>query len=426
MAQHTQDGGAGDAHLRRRIARHLPDSEVDVFLKLCEDSRRRCSVLYKDDVYDFLQGYSSSLRDNLRRATSEELWGVANRVVNASRSAAGNLQQDLLNAAQCAKELMANDSTRHAYDEWLEPSASVPVPDSDGLSPLYALLFAPFRLLWHVLLKGPQVAAVIWFWTKVALLLGLLVVLWRPLNDLRQWWWPPDQPQPVAQATRVAPGGSPPGVSPSPPGAPGLPVEGPGRIPAPAPSGGSLGPSPPIGPEPVAQPPVPAPVSPPPVQAPGPVPSPEPVRPLPPATSPPPVRPPVPPSASVPGSTVAEPPLVSVSSSTDPVDDVGVASPPVDLPPVRIGGTVPRPRKTWDVRAEYPRLAFLQRVQGLVILEVHVDAAGAVEDAVVLRSVPLLDDAAVTAVLQWRYEPTVVDGRPRAAILTETVRFDRD
>ena len=91
--------------------------------------------------------------------------------------------------------------------------------------------------------------------------------------------------------------------------------------------------------------------------------------------------------------------------------------------PVRVGGNVPQPRKTWNVTPEYPRLARLRGTQGIVILEVTVDRQGEVSDVSVLRSTEALDEAAIAAVRRWRYEPTVVNGMPVSAIFTESVRF---
>jgi protein TonB len=62
-------------------------------------------------------------------------------------------------------------------------------------------------------------------------------------------------------------------------------------------------------------------------------------------------------------------------------------------------------------------------VQGVVIVEAIIDAAGDVVEARVLRSIPLLDEAALEAVQQWRFTPTVVDGVPQAVVMTVTVNF---
>ena len=58
-----------------------------------------------------------------------------------------------------------------------------------------------------------------------------------------------------------------------------------------------------------------------------------------------------------------------------------------------------------------------------MILEVLVGEDGAVSNARVLRSIPLLDQAALDAVRQWRYEPTLLNGAPTPVIMTATVNF---
>ena len=52
-----------------------------------------------------------------------------------------------------------------------------------------------------------------------------------------------------------------------------------------------------------------------------------------------------------------------------------------------------------------------------------IDSEGNVESASVLRSVPLLDDAAIAAVKQWKYEPATLDGRPVRVRYTVIVNF---
>ena len=93
--------------------------------------------------------------------------------------------------------------------------------------------------------------------------------------------------------------------------------------------------------------------------------------------------------------------------------------------PIRIGpgGRVPPPRKVHDVSPVYPSAARTLRVQGLVILEATIGPTGEVVDVEVLRSVPELDAAAVAAVEQWRYEPTLVDGEAVPVVMTVTINF---
>ena len=98
---------------------------------------------------------------------------------------------------------------------------------------------------------------------------------------------------------------------------------------------------------------------------------------------------------------------------------------PPDPPqtPVRIGGEIRPPVLLHRVEPIYPGLAVSAHVEGIVILEAIIDTDGTVQSLKVLRSVPLLDKAAVTAVEQWRYSPVMLNGRPVPAILTVVVSF---
>jgi protein TonB len=93
------------------------------------------------------------------------------------------------------------------------------------------------------------------------------------------------------------------------------------------------------------------------------------------------------------------------------------------LMPVRIGGQIKPPKKVYDVKPFYPPMAQVERVQGVVIVETVLDATGRVAAARILRSIPLLDEAALDAVKQWQFEPALVDGQPRAVLMTTTVNF---
>jgi len=97
-------------------------------------------------------------------------------------------------------------------------------------------------------------------------------------------------------------------------------------------------------------------------------------------------------------------------------------SPPPPSEPVRLSHVV-APRKIVDVPPVYPLLAQMAHVEGVVVLEAIIGTAGEVEDVRVLRSVPLLDQAALDAVRQWRYTPTLLNGVPVRVIMTVTVNF---
>ena len=96
---------------------------------------------------------------------------------------------------------------------------------------------------------------------------------------------------------------------------------------------------------------------------------------------------------------------------------------PVARDPVRVGGALEAPALIERVEPEYPSLAVRAKVQGVVILEAVVDRLGRVEDVRVLRSIPLLDGAAIAAVRQWRYSPLLLNGKPERFVLTVTLSF---
>jgi TonB family protein len=91
--------------------------------------------------------------------------------------------------------------------------------------------------------------------------------------------------------------------------------------------------------------------------------------------------------------------------------------------PQRVGGEIKEPKKLKNVPPVYPEEAKRARVQGVVILECTISPEGTVADVRVLRGIPLLDQAAVDAVKQWVYTPTLLAGKPVPVIMTVTVNF---
>jgi TonB family protein len=90
---------------------------------------------------------------------------------------------------------------------------------------------------------------------------------------------------------------------------------------------------------------------------------------------------------------------------------------------VRVGGAIKEPRKLKDVAPVYPADAKQAGVSGVVIIEATIDPEGNVRDARVLRSQPMFEEAAVAAVRQWKYEPTLLDGAPVSVLMTVVVNF---
>ena len=90
---------------------------------------------------------------------------------------------------------------------------------------------------------------------------------------------------------------------------------------------------------------------------------------------------------------------------------------------VRVGGAIRNPTKTKNVLPVYPAVAKTARVGGTVIVEATIGPDGKVADARVVRSVPLLDQAALDAVRQWEYAPTRVRGVAVPVIITVAINF---
>jgi len=91
--------------------------------------------------------------------------------------------------------------------------------------------------------------------------------------------------------------------------------------------------------------------------------------------------------------------------------------------PVRVGGDIKVPTKIKDVKPAYPEIAQAAGVQGIVIIEAVIGTEGSIADARVLRGIPLLDEAALDAVRQWQFTPTLLNGAPVQVVMTVTVNF---
>jgi protein TonB len=103
----------------------------------------------------------------------------------------------------------------------------------------------------------------------------------------------------------------------------------------------------------------------------------------------------------------------------------GIAAQPAasDDAPLQVGRDVRAPKKLKDVRPSFPGPAMAARVQGTVIVDITIGPDGRIQSTQLLKSVPLLDAAALDAVRQWEYAPTIVDGKGVAVLMTVTVHF---
>lgn len=98
--------------------------------------------------------------------------------------------------------------------------------------------------------------------------------------------------------------------------------------------------------------------------------------------------------------------------------------PPRPIAPQPVGGRIKAPARVAYVAPEYPLIAQTARVQGDVVLEAIIGIDGTVENLRLVRSAsPLLTEAALVAVREWRYTPTLLNGIPVPVVMTVTVSF---
>jgi len=106
--------------------------------------------------------------------------------------------------------------------------------------------------------------------------------------------------------------------------------------------------------------------------------------------------------------------------------------PPPPAPPAPAG--IPRepqppskdiknPRLIHKVEPKYPEAAIKAKVEGKVVIEATINIAGDVKEAKVLQGHPLLQQAAVEAIKQWKYEPYIVEGEKKPVQFTVMVNF---
>jgi protein TonB len=123
------------------------------------------------------------------------------------------------------------------------------------------------------------------------------------------------------------------------------------------------------------------------------------------------------------------PPTGSGFGSSDGIGrDVGApVPPPVPAPPtkpVRPGGDIREPVKVKNVPPVYPEIAIRARISGRVVIDAVIGTDGVVREVRILSGVPLLNQAAIDAVRQWRYTPTTLNNVPVPVIMTVTVQFN--
>lgn len=89
----------------------------------------------------------------------------------------------------------------------------------------------------------------------------------------------------------------------------------------------------------------------------------------------------------------------------------------------RVGGDVKPPRAITVVEPIYSPIARQAHVEGVVMIDAVIDEHGDVVEARAVSGPGLLIPAALRAVIQWKYEPTYLDGTPVAIRMEVQVHF---
>lgn len=114
---------------------------------------------------------------------------------------------------------------------------------------------------------------------------------------------------------------------------------------------------------------------------------------------------------------------VGMAIGVPPAPPQPLPEPPPPPKIVRVGQGVREPVRIAGAPPQYPTVAREARVQGTVILEAVINERGRIERVRVLKSQPLLDGAAISAVENWRYTPTLLNGVPVSVLMTITINF---
>lgn len=105
-------------------------------------------------------------------------------------------------------------------------------------------------------------------------------------------------------------------------------------------------------------------------------------------------------------------------------DNIVVAPPTDELPGLGEYVYVEElPEAITKVPPEYPDIARQANVDGTVLMQVLVGKDGKVKDAKVMKSVAMLDAAAVAAVRQWIFKPALSNNKPVAVWVAVPMKF---
>jgi len=115
--------------------------------------------------------------------------------------------------------------------------------------------------------------------------------------------------------------------------------------------------------------------------------------------------------------------LTTYAASANPnISRPAAANPPAAIPAARV---VTQPRLIWSASPIYPTLAKQANIQGDVKIEITINESGHVTKTKAISGPALLQQPAINAVRDWKYEPSTLDGKPVPTQLVVTVEFRR-
>jgi protein TonB len=136
---------------------------------------------------------------------------------------------------------------------------------------------------------------------------------------------------------------------------------------------------------------------------------------------------PVPDAEAPPEQTIAsQEEIAAVSPGVATEGDQLVVAPPTEDELPKFGEYVyveELPEAVTKIQPQYPDLAREAGVDGTVLVQALVGKDGKVKDTKVVKSIPMLDAAAVTAVKQWVFKPALSNNKPVAVWVAVPVKF---
>ena len=133
---------------------------------------------------------------------------------------------------------------------------------------------------------------------------------------------------------------------------------------------------------------------------------------------------PLPPEAPLTGGPLSTDSGVDLLSvATAPAEHLSPPAAPPSVQRVPVTSTIEAAKLVLRVKPIYPPIAIQARIQGSVVLHAIISKEGSVSELQVVSGHPLLVGAALEAVRQWRYSPTILSGQPVEVETTITVSF---